>query len=86
MGKTSMFCKLNEKLKDPDVIMGNSKIENHLIELCPDVKMEDAKNHVIKLSPDAGTEIAESHVHTLNPDTTMEIAEHRVNKLSSDVK
>jgi hypothetical protein len=42
MGETAMFCKLNEKLKDSDVIMNDTEIENHVTELCPDVCMEDA--------------------------------------------
>jgi hypothetical protein len=86
MGKTSMYCKINEKFKDPDVIMDNSEIENHVTDLCPDVCMEDAENHVIKLSPDAGMEIAESHMQNLCPDARTEISERHVNKLSSDVK
>jgi hypothetical protein len=39
MGKTSMFCKINEKLTDLDVIMGNSKA------MSPDVYGRCRKSH-----------------------------------------
>jgi hypothetical protein len=86
MGETAMFCKLNEKFKDPDVIMDNSEIEDHVTKLCPDVCMEDAENHMIKLSPDAGTEVAESHVSKLSSDVQTENAESHMNKVKSQVQ
>jgi hypothetical protein len=85
MGKTSMFCKINEKLTDSDVIMEDSKAENYVTKITPYVVVENSGNHMIELCSNVEMGTAESHMIESSPDVRMEISENHVTKSGLDV-
>jgi hypothetical protein len=83
MGKTTMFCKINERFVDSDVIMEDSEVENHVTTLSPDVGREISENHVTTLSPDVETEISDNHVTKSNLDVSMRFSNHMTNSFEN---